>query len=390
MVVLKKLSDAIEEGDQIYGIIRGAGINQCGTAKSITHPDKETQAALFKQILTSSRTDPDSISVVEAHGTGTQAGDYAEVSSLTTIFGTRPTENPLYLSSVKGHIGHAEAASGIAGLAKLLMMMQKQKIPPQASFKTLNPRLADNMKGKIVPTQLIEWKQPPNGLPRRALLNNFGAAGSNAALIIEEYRGRTRDHGKVKKQGTKRTCHVLNLSAKSEQALESLRLSYVSYIESHPEVRIEDLCYTANARRQEYAAYRLSVTGTDLNQLLASLRQSKAQPSGPKSKSGKKTVFVFSGQGHAKKGMGAGVLSTVPTFRNIVKKCDRILSQNGFPTVAPFLSDSPDFDIAKDTKEDIIVTQCALFVLEYALAKTWMQWGLTPDVVLGHRLVSET
>ncbi|XXH03671.1 hypothetical protein Hte_010076 [Hypoxylon texense] len=390
MVVLKKLSDAIEEGDQIYGVIRGAGINQCGTAKSITHPDKETQAALFKQLLTSSRTDPDSISVVEAHGTGTQAGDYAEVSSLTTIFGSRPAENPLYLSSVKGHIGHAEAASGIAGLAKLLMMMQKQKIPPQASFKTLNPRLADGMQGKVIPTQLIEWKQPADGLPRRALLNNFGAAGSNAALIIEEYRGKTRDHIEIKKQGTRRTSHVLNLSAKSEQALESLRLSYISYIESHPEVRIEDLCYTANARRQEYAAYRLSVTGSDLSQLLASLRQSKAQPSGPKNKSGKKTVFVFSGQGHAKKGMGAGVLSTVPVFRNIVKKCDRILSQNGFPAVAPFLADSPDFNIAKDTTEDIIVTQCALFVLEYALAKMWMQWGLTPDVVIGHRLVPKT
>ncbi|KAI1773561.1 hypothetical protein F4818DRAFT_452992 [Hypoxylon cercidicola] len=386
MVVLKKLSDAIKEGDQIYGVIRGAGINQCGTAKSITHPDKETQAALFKQLLASSRTDPDSISVVEAHGTGTQAGDYAEVSSLTTIFGTRPAENPLYLSSVKGHIGHAEAASGIAGLAKLLLMMQKQKIPPQASFKTLNPRLADNMQGKVIPTQLTEWKQPSNELPRRALLNNFGAAGSNAALIIEEYRPETRDHGEIKKQGTKQACHVLNLSAKSEQALESLRQNYISYIESHPEVRIEDLCYTANARRQEYVAYRLSVTGSDLGQLLISLRQSKPQPSGPRSQRGKKTVFVFSGQGHAKKGMGAGVLSTVPEFRNIVKKCDRILSQNGFPTVTPFLSDSPDFDIAKDTKDEIIVTQCALFVLEYALAKMWMQWGLTPDIVLGHSI----
>lgn len=386
MVVLKKLSDAIEEGDQIYGVIRGVGINQCGTAKSITHPDKETQAALFKQLLTSSHTDPDSISVVEAHGTGTQAGDYAEVSSLTTIFGTRTPENPLYLSSVKGHIGHAEAASGVAGLAKLLLMMQKQQIPPQASFKMLNPRLADNIQGKVIPTQLTEWKQSPNGLPRRALLNNFGAAGSNAALIIEEYRPKTSGQSETKKQGAKRTCHVLNLSAKSEQALESLKQSYISYIESHPDVRIEDLCYTANARRQDYAAYRLSVTGSDSSQLLASLREFKVQPSGPKSKRDKKTVFVFSGQGHAKKGMGAGVLATIPEFRNIVKKCDRILTQNGFPAVFPFLADSPDFNIVKDTKEDIIVTQSALFVLEYALAKMWIKWGLTPDIVLGHSI----
>ncbi|KAI1372052.1 hypothetical protein F4677DRAFT_278704 [Hypoxylon crocopeplum] len=386
LVVLKKLSQAIEEGDHIYGVVRGIGINQCGTAKSITHPDKDTQAALFRQVLSSSRTDPDSINVAEAHGTGTQAGDYSEVCSLNATFGSRPATDPLYLCAIKGNIGHAEAASGIAGLAKLLLMMQKQKIPPQASFKVLNPRLTDGLQKMVIPTQLAQWKPSPNGLPRRALLNNFGAAGSNAALIIEEYQPGTRDYSEVKKLNAKRSCHILNLSAKNERALESLKKSFISYIESHPEVRIEDLCYTANARRQEYAGYRLSATGSDPSQLLVSLNQTKPIRTNTTGKSCRKTVFLFSGQGHAQKGMGAEILSTVPGFRHIVDKCDRVLSQNGFPTVAPFLSDSPGFELAKGTKDEIIVTQCALFVLEYALANTWMRWGLVPDIVLGHSI----
>ena len=179
LVVLKKLSRAIEERDHIYGVIRGTGLNQCGTAKSITHPDAGTQAGLFKQVLRSSRTTPDSIDVVEAHGTGTQAGDYAETSSLRTVFGPRPKSNPLYLNSVKGNIGHAEAASGVAGLSKLLLMLENDTITPQASHRQLNSRIEENMSigGLVVPTAAVKWARTGNRTPRRALLNNFGAAG---------------------------------------------------------------------------------------------------------------------------------------------------------------------------------------------------------------------
>ncbi|KAL7622053.1 polyketide beta-ketoacyl-synthase [Parahypoxylon ruwenzoriense] len=385
LVVLKKLSDAIEEGDHIYGVIRGIGINQCGTAKSITHPDQNTQAALFKQILRSSSIGADTISVVEAHGTGTQAGDYAEISSLNSVFGSRPATNPLHLCAIKGNIGHAEASSGIAGLSKLLLMMQKRKIPPQASFKTLNPRLADQIRNIVIPTQLLDWKSPSSRYPRRALLNNFGAAGSNAALILEEYAPRTGDD-EIEELTTARSCHILNLSAKSEQAIALLRDRFISYIQDHPKIRIDDLCYSSDARRQEHARYRLSVTGSDLNQLLNSLRQSKSQTTTFPDENSRKTVFVFSGQGHTRKGMAAEMLSTIPEFRRAVRECDSILSQNGFPIVTPFLSDSSDSEIFRDMTDETIVTQCALFVLEYALAKTWMQWGVTPHVVLGHSI----
>lgn len=298
LVVLKKLSHALAENDAIYGVIRSIGINQSGTAVSITHPCPDTQAALFRQILSSSKIKPDSINVVEAHGTGTQAGDAAEVASLTTVFGVRSAENPLYLSSVKGNLGHAEAASGVAGLLKLVSMMQKKQIPPQASFTQLNPRLTKIESHRItIPEKMMGWKLVPERTPRRAMLNNFGAAGSNAAMILEEYipstpRGR-RTH--TRHQVQQRIEHVLNLSAKSERALESLRRKYVSYIDSEPGLEIENLCYSTNARRLTYTAYRLSVVGKNLEELLDRLKQAKIQVRTPSGKM-RTPILVFSGQ----------------------------------------------------------------------------------------------
>ncbi|KAI1172122.1 hypothetical protein F4777DRAFT_593119 [Nemania sp. FL0916] len=385
LVVVKKLSSAIEENDRIYGVIRGIGVNQCGIAKSITHPDHRTQAALFSRLLKSSRAAPDTISVVEAHGTGTQAGDLAEVLSLSSTFGDRSASNPLYVSSIKGNIGHAEAASGIAGVAKLLAMMQRGQIPPQASFKSLNPRLADHLHGLSIPEKLTEWVKPSNQSARRAMICNFGAAGSNSALVLEEYVSKTKPGLGTKKLLSNRSCHVLNLSARSEKALELLKNKFIAHMEAHPDMDIADLCFTANSRRQAHDAYRLSATGEGYSQLVSSLRQAIAHPAESKKHGTRKTIFVFSGQGHARIGMGAEMLSTVPEFRTIVDQCDAILSENGFPTVTPFLSDSPNLDI-RDCARNEIVAQCALFTLEYALAQVWAQWGISPDAVIGHSI----
>lgn len=385
MVVLKKLSSAIEENDHIYGVIRGIGVNQCGTAKSITHPDHIAQTALFNKILASSHTAPDTITVVEAHGTGTQAGDYAEISSLSSTFGPRSKACPLYLSSIKGNIGHAEAASGLAGLAKLLVMIRQGKIPPQASFKELNPRFADHMNNMVVPTTLTEWKRPAGQSPRRAILNNFGAAGSNVALVLEEYIPKSKIHLKTEGKSPERSHHVLNLSAKSEQALQLLQQRFITFIESHPDTNITDLCYTTNARKQSHANFRLSAAGSQTHQLLTSLRHPTFNQSDSTKKVPPKTIFLFSGQGHARKGMGSELIATLPNFRAIVNKCDAVLSEHGFPIIGPFLSDASEFNLKDDPKNEVIVTQCALFVLEFALAKTWMRWGLVPDIVIGHR-----
>ncbi|KAG7137400.1 Orsellinic acid synthase armB like protein [Verticillium longisporum] len=245
LVVLKKLSQARAEGDHIYGVIRGIGVNQCGTAKSITHPDYKTQAELFSQTLQLSRLSSASIDVVEAHGTGTQAGDFAEVSSLSSVFKGRPADNPLHLGSVKGNIGHVEAASGIAGLIKLLLMMKHETIPQQGSFQTLNPRLTPlaNEHNLVVPSSPRKWTRT-KGHPRRALLNNFGAAGSNAALILEEA---PREASPTRASISQRSQHLLTMSARSAKALERLRSDYASFLHKNRHCMIQDICYTSSS-----------------------------------------------------------------------------------------------------------------------------------------------
>ncbi|KAK4174323.1 putative polyketide synthase [Triangularia setosa] len=387
LVVVKKLSDAIREGDHIHGVIRGIGLNQCGTAKSITHPDAATQTELFTDVLSRSRIDPGSISLVETHGTGTQAGDFAEITSLQSTFGVRAPDNPLHISSVKGNIGHAEAASGLAGLTKLLLAMREKKLPPQASFKTLNPRLKSISEHNIIiPTVLTDWKTKDK-TPRRALLNNFGAAGSNAALILEEYTGgiqkRVKNGGK-KAHKVARSSHILNISAKTPAALEHLRGEYINYIKTYPNVKIEDLCYTATARkRNEGYAHRISVLGSNMQQLESQLRQEEVtQVANLKAAGQRKTVFVFSGQGGIYAGMGGELLLTSPRFRSAVERCDGILTANGFPAVSSYLLNSESWK----TEGKPVVEQCACFVVEYALAQMFIHWGLRPDAVVGHSI----
>ena len=397
MVVLKKLSDAVAEGDHIYGVIRGIGINQCGTAKSITHPDSGTQAALMRSVLTSSRTNSRSISVLEAHGTGTQAGDSAEMASIKAVFCPRAPEQPLYVSSLKGNIGHSEAASGVASLAKLLLMMEKKQVPAQASFTNLNHRLPANGPGAVtIPKQMMEWKKLSTQWPRRALLNNFGASGSNAALVLEEFVPPLMRSYSVRQQRQqeqqksvalqKRSHHLLNISAKTPGALETIRLDMASFLTQSLEVTLEDLCYTFNARRQEYLAHRSSIVASDRSDLVRQLRQQVKESAQSTPDQPRKTVFIFSGQGNIYPGMGAELLSTVPVFKSIVDQCDEILSKHGFPPVGAFLADSQAQSASSQiTEDEVIIAQCACFVLEYALAQMWRHWGVSPDLAIGHR-----
>ncbi|KAJ3497716.1 hypothetical protein NLG97_g1690 [Lecanicillium saksenae] len=391
-VVLKKLSDAIAEGDHIHGVIRGIGVNQCGTAKSITHPDSETQASLMKSVLRAARASPDSISVIEAHGTGTQAGDHAECASLRSVFGLRAPTSPLYLGSVKGSFGHAEAASGIAGLAKLLIMMERKKIPPQSSHNVLNPQLKSLVQGSLrITRQLEDWHKAASQLPRRALLNNFGAAGSNAALILEEYiPSKANKIVPDDRQSQQLRSHqLLTLTAKTKPALEMLKSSCASYLQNKQNISLDDICYSINARRQEHSLHRFSAVASDRTGMIRQLTEPQRQRTDkvPHSeKTRKKLIFVFSGQGGAYAGMGADLLATSPHFASTVQKFDKVLCNHGFSAVAPYMTGSWTKTDTLTSEDDLVVMQCALFVLEYGLASLWMSWGLSPDLIVAHSI----
>ncbi|KAI1335917.1 ketoacyl-synt-domain-containing protein [Xylariaceae sp. FL0016] len=384
VVVLKRLSKAIAENDRILGVIRGIDVNQCGDAKSITHPDHNAQSALLKRIIRQSRVSPDMISVVEAHGTGTQAGDTAETRSLKSVFAApRTSENPLYLCAVKGNVGHAEAASGMVGLAKLIVMMKNQQIPPQVSLARLNRHLDlvsdDNV---VVPTHLQPWAIPKRSR-RLALLNNFGAAGSNAALLLEDAPKRRQGPRRTKE----RSSHVLTISARTNTAMEALRQRFLSFLHTKPTgLNLSDLCYSASARRMEHDSYRLAVCGSTIDEISSQLRNAEVVTRQKGAK--RRTVFVFSGQGGVHRGMGSELLTADVQFANTIRESDNILESHGFPKTWPYLSGQAEQDKDGDHghRLSIVVEQCACYVLEYALALMFIRWGVSPDLVIGHSL----
>jgi len=379
--VLKRLSDAIAEKDNILGVIRGIEVNQSGLAHSITHPHAPTQATLFKRVLQNSGIDANRVNVVEAHGTGTQAGDPNELESIRSVFAAqRSPGNPLHITSVKANIGHLEAASGAAGLAKLLLMLQYRTIPRQISLKNLNPRIAPlESDNTIIDTTDVPWLPSHDGMTRVAMLNNFGAAGSNTTVLLEEFS--SPSPSVPPPQGMP---HIFGLSAKTEAALDELRSRYLQWLQS-PEnevIGLADIAYTATARRQVYS-YRLSVSASTRAELIEKLRTASiVQATGEPAE----VVFVFSGQGGQYLGMGRSLYQTSSLFKHHIDECHSVLTSSGFPGVLSIITGTEDSQLT--TLEEFEAYQSAIFSLQYALAKLWISWGLTPAAVVGHRSVT--
>ncbi|KAI0634898.1 ketoacyl-synt-domain-containing protein [Trametes polyzona] len=372
--VLKRLDDALAEDDRIMGVIRGVEVNQSGNARSITHPHVPAQTALFEKLVRSTDIDPLDVSVAECHGTGTQAGDPAELEAIRTVFAVgRGKDNPLHITSIKANIGHSEAASGVASLAKLVLMMQHHAIPRHVSFKKLSPRIPDlSIDNVRIDTTTAPWTCAA-GKPRLALLTNFGAAGSNSALILEE-------HVPPLRLVTFAGSLVFGMSCKTFAALEERRRAYISYLEdsAHADVSLHDFAYSATARRQLYE-YRISICASTREDLLASLRRATIVKTSPGASA---VVFVFSGQGSQYVGMGKDLYRSLPVFARIVDDCHHKLVARGYPGILDAFEDSNSLD-----KSDIVhfqTHQLALFALEYALARVWMSWGVRPCAVAGH------
>lgn len=378
--VLKRLSDAIAENDRIHGVIKGIEVNQSGNSVSITQPHSETQANLFRRVLQKSNVDASSVSVVEAHGTGTQVGDQGEVTSLHKVFGkSHSKSNPLIVSSVKGNIGHAEAASGAAGLAKLLLMLQKKQIAAQASFATLNPCLEGiDDAGIRIPRDSQAWEHSASR-PRRALLNNFGAAGSNVALLLQEARRPTA----YMEEKDERSAFIFNISTKNKHALEkSLKQHQDLFSTTNEQLNLKDICYTVSARRQVYS-HRFSVICSSIPDLKAKLENVDINSIKP-AKAAKSRIFVFSGQGAIYQGMGSELMKTAPLFRRIILECDNIVQKVGLPSMLDYFKRS-EFSSSLDDEGDVAVSQCACVSLEYALAKLLISWNIKADYAVGHR-----
>ncbi|NER22533.1 MAG: alpha/beta fold hydrolase [Symploca sp. SIO1B1] len=390
IIILKRLSDALANGDNILAVIRGTAVNQDGPSGGLTVPNGPSQVAVIRKALENGGVDSADVSYIEAHGTGTSLGDPIEVGALGTVFGkTHSVEQPLVIGSAKTNIGHTEGAAGIAGLMKLVLQLQHQKIAPSLHFNHPNPYINWSQLPVKVSTQLTPWQT--NGKTRIAGVSSFGFSGTNAHVILEEAPV------SLKTQNTEddieRSFHLLTLSAKTQTSLDDLVTSYHNYLLTYPELEVADICYTANTGRTHFN-HRLAVVASKQQELVDKLRQHQQEAevvgiySGelPNNTTVPKIAFLFTGQGSQYVNMGRQLYEQAPTFREAINQCEEILSSlETFKEKSLLEILYPADDLSSSFLLDqTAYTQPALFAIEYALFKLWQSWGIKPDIVMGH------
>lgn len=381
VVVLKRLSAARRDGDNILAIVRGTAINQDGASQGLTVPNGPSQEAVIRKALAAADVQPGEVSYVEAHGSGTQVGDPIEGRALQAVYG-EGREAPWFLGSVKSNIGHLEAAAGIAGVIKTVLALQHRYIPAHLRYTQLNPQLTDLQA--VIPTEGQAW-QAENGAPRRAGVSSFGFSGTNAHAILEEAPHDERSAAALSPEAA--AYHLIPLSARSPQSLRTLAESYVQYLAAHPEARLADISHTVIRGRADFEC-RLAAVAESTADLASQWRAFLADESAPGLVSGNasasprpKVAFLFTGLGSQYVDMGRELFAAYPVFREALVACDEILRPWLERPLLEVMYPSPG---AFSPIDEMRYMQPALFAVEYALAKLWQSWGIEPDVLLGH------
>ncbi|MBW3567097.1 MAG: type I polyketide synthase, partial [Proteobacteria bacterium] len=378
VVVLKRLSDAMADGDFIHAVIRGAALNNDGAGKvSFTAPGVDGQAQVIAMAQEMAGVDPASISYIEAHGTGTTLGDPIELAALTQAF-RRHTQAAGFcgIGSVKGNIGHLDAASGVAGLIKTVLALCERKIPATLHFDKPNPKLGLEGSPFHVVDTLRDWTSAD--APRRAAVSSFGLGGTNAHVLLEE-----APLADVSPRSDKR--QLLVLSAKTPSALERAREALAEHLRRHEDIDLADAAWTLQAGRQPFT-HRLSLDAVDAREAAELLAANDAGrirrgsvPAQPPA-----CVFMFPGQGSQRLGMAQRLYDEEPLVRDIIDRCSIALANVLDFDLRDVMFDR--IDNAGELLDETQYTQPALFAVEYALGCLWRQWGLRPAVMLGHSI----
>jgi len=381
LVALKRLSQAVKDGDTILAVIRGSAVNQDGRSNGITAPNSLAQQAVINEALENADLAPDEIQYIETHGTGTPLGDPIEIESIKkTMLQERSKENPLYIGSVKTNIGHLESAAGVAGLIKTVLALKNEEIPPHLHFKKLNPYIKlDEVPIKVV-TKNLPW--PRAERKRYAAVSAFGFGGTNAHLILEEAPQKPR-----RANPAERSEQVFTLSAKNESALSDYAANLLLYLKEHPRLSIGDVCHTMNNRRTHFEQRLATVVHNvkDLTLKLAAIKNNEENETIFRNTDAKKTTpkiaFLFTGQGAQYINMGKKLYETQAGFRAAMDRCNLISTEYlPKPLLNVIYTDEENSTLINQTQ----YTQPALFAVEYALAKLWQSWGIQPDMLIGH------
>ncbi len=380
-VILRRLSDALEDGDHIRAVIRGFAVNNDGSAKAgYTAPSVGGQAEVIQLAQEVAGISPETISYVEAHGTATPLGDPIEIAALTQAFRQGTDQNGFCgIGSVKSNLGHLDVAAGIAGLIKTTMALQRRQIPPTINFDTPNPHVDWESTPFRVVDELAEWPEGPT--PRRAGVSSFGIGGTNAHVVLEEAPApqSTREDPRQRQ--------VLILSAKTPSALDTASSNLAAHLRETDD-DLADVAGTLQLGRRQFQHRRALVAGSaaEAADLLESSGNRRVV-SGSTPHRKRPVVFMFSGQGAQYVDMTRGLYDSEPVFKTNDDRCAEILEPILDLDIRGLMfPEASARDEAADTLRQTVYTQPALFVVEYSLAMLWQTWGLQPAALVGHSI----
>jgi len=381
VVVLKRLEDAIVDGDCIYAVIKGSAINNDGAMKvGYTAPSVDGQAEAIAEAIMLAGIEPETISYVEAHGTGTALGDPIEISALTKAFQTSTEKKGFCaIGSVKTNIGHLDAAAGITGLIKTVLALKHKQIAPSLNFEQPNPQIDFANSPFYVNTKLTEWKAEQ--FPRRAGVSSLGMGGTNAHVILEE-------SPTLPDSTSSRPWQLLLLSAKTELALETATDNLAQHLTQHPQQNFADVAYTLQVGRREFNHRRIVVC-QDIQDAADTLHHKNSQRvlTHYQEPCSRPIAFMFPGQGAQYVQMGKELYETEPRFRQQIDHCCLILKPHlGIDLRSLFYPNESETQVATEKLKQTHITQPALFVIEYALAQLWISWGISPSAMIGHSI----
>lgn len=380
VVVLKRYSDAVRDGNRIYASILGSALNQDGRSNGLTAPNGNAQEALLRKALNNAGVSASELGYIEAHGTGTPLGDPIECRALSRVLGQR--EQACYVGSAKGNIGHLEAAAGMAGLIKTVLSIHHGVIPRQVNFTHLNP-LIDLGGTLAIPAESIQWKRPTDGR-RCASVSAFGFSGANACVVLSDVPvPELPEQPQVDVKPPAALPFIM--TARDKPALRRLAARYLEHVPGIAKDEWVNFLYTGACRRTEQAAHLFTLVDNPatLTMRLQALASGSDIGIVEKGNAGKpKIAFVFSGQGIPLRGVGRDLYQHLPVFKEALGRCDTVLEPLLGQSLATLLyGDDPDLDLSRPG-----LAQSVQFSLQYALTQTFLAFGVRPDIVMGHSL----
>ncbi len=381
VVVLRRLDDALADGDQIYSVIKGSATNNDGSSKvGYLAPSVDGQAKAIAEALSVAGVNAESIGYVEAHGTGTPLGDPVEIAALTQAF-RRQTDRRGFcaIGSLKTNIGHLDTAAGVAGLIKVALALKHRQIPPSLNFERPNPAIDFDSTPFVVNARLKDW--PAADTPRRAGISALGVGGTNVHVIVEEPPVKPEPQASAGR-------HLLVLSARSASALDQATTRLADHLELASDLDLSDVAFTLQVGRHRFQ-HRRAVVCSDRADAIAVLRSRdpRRMLTATASESSPGVIFMFPGGGAQFPGMGAELYRDLPVYREELDRCLAWVRRHTGVDMVPLLFPAAtDVEWAACELERPLNSVLSVFMTELALARQWMAWGIRPAAMIGHSL----